>query len=70
MEYKKTPAQLFVLRAYCDCGQELKYTGMCFMSNPAMYEHECPACGICYNLHRCYPTTEVEEIDTSEAVLD
>ena len=42
MEYKKTPAQLFVLRAYCDCGQELKYTGMCYMSNPAMYEHECP----------------------------
>ena len=70
MEYKKTPAQLLVVRAHCDCGKELRYTGMCFMSNPAMYEHECPVCGIRYNLHRCYPTTEVEEIDTSKEVLD
>lgn len=70
MEYKKTPAQLFVLRAYCDCGQELRYTGMCYMSNPALYEHECPKCNIRYNFSKCFPTTEVEEIDTSKEVLD
>lgn len=70
MEYKKMPAQLYVVRAYCDCGKELKYAGIGFMSNPAMYEHECSACGIRYILHRCYPATEVEEIDTSKEVLD
>lgn len=70
MEYKKMPAQLYVVRAYCDCGKELKYTGTGFMSNPALYEHECSACGIRYILHRCYPATEVEEIDTSKEVLD
>lgn len=70
MEYKKTPAQLFVLRAYCDCGQELKYTGMYYKSEPVMYEHKCPKCNIRYNFSKCFPTTEVEEIDTHKEVLD
>lgn len=70
MEYKKLPAQLYVVRAYCDCGTELVRTGMAFMSNPAMYEHECPACGIRYNFPKNYPTTEVETFDPTKEVLD
>ena len=70
MEYKKSPAQLFVVRAYCDCGTEFLRTGMALMSNPALYELDCPACGIRYNFPKSYPTTEVEEIDPTKEVLD
>ena len=70
MNYQRKPAQLSIVRVYCDCGEELKTTGYTLLSNPPMYEHECPKCGIRYNLPSAYPKTEVEEIDISKEVLD
>ena len=70
MNYKKLPAHMFVVRVYCDCGEELKRTGICHLTYPATYEHECPKCNILYNLPKDYPTTEIEEIDPMKEVLD
>lgn len=70
MNYQRKPARLSIIRAYCDCGEELKTTGFALLSNPPMHEHECPKCGIRYNFPSVYPKTEVEEIDTSKETLD
>jgi hypothetical protein len=66
MKYKKTPARLSVVRAYCDCGEELRKTGFVFPGDPPMYEHECPSCWNRYNLPKSYPITEIETFDSSD----
>jgi len=35
----------FVDRLMCDCGGEMKPTGECMLSMPAIYPHRCEACG-------------------------
>ena len=45
----------FYQKAYCDCGEELEFTGMTLTSNPPQYPHKCPKCKKEYKLKHVYP---------------
>ena len=42
-------------KAYCECGEELKYKGSQKMCNPPLYIHHCEKCGKTENLDKVYP---------------
>lgn len=42
-------------KAYCECGEELKYKGGQKMCNPPLYIHRCEKCNKAKNLDKVYP---------------
>ena len=49
--------------AVCECGGEMKPTGITLMTNPCRYPHECNKCGRAETYDCKYPKIEYEEGD-------
>lgn len=47
----------------CDCGGIMQFTGKTLLSNPARYEHKCPACGYTTDMQERYPYLDYQRIN-------
>lgn len=62
MKISRTPVTWFLERLFCDCGGEMKSTGMVLTSNPYQYPHKCSNCDFGATLHESYPRVMYEEV--------
>lgn len=69
MEERKTPAKVFNVTWHCDCGGEMKFSGL---KQGNMFQHVCVSCQKSVMLDKAYPmlTTEKEESSKTDKVLD
>jgi len=49
-----------LIRKTCDCGGEMRPTGMCYTTNPPTYAHACTKCSKTAVYYRSYPSVEYE----------
>lgn len=42
---QKVEVKTYEVHLMCDCGGEMRHTGMVLTSNPAQYPHKCEKCG-------------------------
>ena len=40
----KVPVKVYEMRLFCDCGGEMRATGMSRPTDPPQYEHKCEDC--------------------------
>lgn len=48
------------LRMFCDCGEEMEFTGRTLMTFPPQYVHKCKSCGEEARLASQYPYISFE----------
>jgi hypothetical protein len=51
----------------CDCGAEMKATGMVYSTYPEQIEYQCSICGIKSTSTRRYPYTTYEDMEGGAA---
>lgn len=63
MKEFKFNVRVVQINAMCEvCGDLLKPTGVCLMSDPPWYEHKCRGCGEQETLRNSYPYLGYERI--------
>jgi len=55
---KRVPVQVFQLKAFCNCGNEMVHDGFDYESISTKYRIKCPACGKIELADRVYPGIE------------
>ena len=60
MEIRRRPANTFIDRLYCDCGEELHSAEM-LMTMPPRYVHRCKKCSFSRTESERYPCLRHEE---------
>lgn len=55
MKEQETPLEAFEVRAFCDCGGEMKPGREVLAMNPPLYPHTCDKCGTRENFKTHYP---------------
>ena len=64
MSEVKTPVVAMNVEYICDeCGEgRMIHTGVCLLSSPPQYPHQCNKCGHVKTLRECYPLIRYEPI--------
>jgi hypothetical protein len=60
VEKKMRPVEV---KAYCECGGELRPTGTSRLMSPPQYPHVCTKCTLVYAFTKIYPTIEYREAE-------
>jgi len=64
----KLATETVLVRMMCECGGEMKPTGVCLTSNPPQYPHVCNKCGTNVTYYVTYP--EIRYVTESEYWFD
>lgn len=59
---KETELKTFRVQMFCDCGGEMKPTGMVLCSNPPQYPHQCQLCYKRATYETTYPHLEYKAV--------
>ena len=63
---RRVPVQTFVERLFCECGGEMKPTGLAKPCSPPLYEHRCEACSATEDAAKAYPCLGHSEVATNQ----
>jgi hypothetical protein len=59
---KETEFKTFRVQMFCDCGGEMKPTGMMLASCPPQFPHQCNLCGMRATYDTSYPHLEYKAV--------
>jgi hypothetical protein len=68
MEIRRRPANTFIDRLYCDCGEEL-YSAEMQMTHPPKYLHRCKKCSFSWADLERYPCLRHEEYGDDKHIV-
>ena len=58
MRIDREPVTWFLERMYCECGGEVKATGIVHMTYPPKYPHKCEKCDYGVSMADSYPRVQ------------
>lgn len=64
MAEKETELRTFRVKMFCDCGGEMKPTGMVLSSHPPQFPHQCSLCGMRATYDKSYPHLEYKVVES------
>jgi hypothetical protein len=62
-EFRDVEVKTFIQRAYCECGGDMVYGGICYATVEPGYPHSCKKCGKSQTLDDTFPRKVLKEIE-------